>query len=134
MKNTKNLVTFLDCSQRTIIAEVIRETSDYLQVINPVVVNITQQLDQNRMPSGAIALQLIPVYFKEFVGDKTKDILFQYNKTNITQITLEGGFDFRVYAQYENLFTNEPLIEQNPPQASAPQQAAQPNTPTLKLF
>lgn len=121
-----NLVTFLDAAQRTIIAKLIEETAEILTVENPVVVNIVPQYDDaSGRPSGQMALQLLPVYFREFQGEKRNPAIFKYPKTTITQINFEGGFDFRLYGQYENIFNA---------QSSAPK--PQPNTPApvLKLF
>jgi len=77
-----NLVSFLDAAQRTIISELVAEDADKLVVKNPVVVNIVPQTTQEmikdengilkptgrEIPSGQMALQLIPVYFREFRG------------------------------------------------------------------
>ena len=102
------LITFLDSAQRTIIAEEKESTDTSVSVSNPVVVNIVPQQD-----TGQMALQLLPVYFREFQADKSGSTVFTYNKDNITPIEVEGGFDFRLNAQYEQIF--------NPPaQAQAP--------------
>lgn len=130
--SNKNLITFLDAAQRTIIGEQTGETSDTITVQNPVVVNITPQFGPNGQPTGGMALQLLPVYFREFQGVKKNPAFFVYQKTQITPISFEGGFDFRLYGQYEHIF--------NPPEASVGTEA--PNIPTaptvqppvLKLF
>ena len=135
---TINLTSFLDAAQRTIIGEVIDETNEILTIKNPVVVNIVPQLDQRTgQPSGQMALQLLPVYFKEFQGEKKNPAIFKYQKSQITRVDFDGGFDFRLYGQYEHIFTaltsptnQGPAQSQVPPQASAPAQSA----PVLKLF
>jgi hypothetical protein len=122
-----NLVTFLDAAQRTIIGELIGETPNSMSIQNPVVVNIVPQFGPNGQPSGGMALQLLPVYFKEFQGDKTKPAIFEYPKSQITRITFEGGFDFRLYGQYEHIFSTA--------QQSVQTQATQGGSaPVLKLF
>ena len=124
-----NLVTFLDSAQRTIIGEMIdSESQDIVTIKNPVVVNIVPQIDENtRQPNGQMALQLLPVYFREFQGEKKNPAIFKYQKSQITMISFEGGFDFRLYGQYDHIFnppTAQPKAEQT--------QAAKP--PVLKLF
>ncbi len=119
-----NLVSFLDAACRTIIGEVDSETATTLVVKNPVVVNIVQQMGPNGQPNGQMALQLLPVYFKEFQGEKKNPALFDYPKSQITPVRFDGGFDFRLYAQYEHIF--------NPAGAVATPKAE--SAPVLKLF
>jgi len=114
----KQLTTFLDGSQRTIIAEFVSDENNILRVCNPVVVNIVQQIDPiSNQPTGQMALQLLPLFFKEFLGDKSTKLFFDYNKQNTTHIKFEGGFDFRLYGQYDNMF--------NPVNLAIPQHAGQ---------
>jgi len=122
----KNLVTFLDAAQRTIIAELATDTAEAITVNNPVVVNIVPQYDEiSGKPTGQMALQLLPVYFREFQGEKKNPAVFTYTKNTITQISFEGGFDFRLYGQYDHIFN---------PQPSAPAAPAGGSAPILKLF
>jgi len=127
--SNKNLVTFLDAAQRTIIAEMVSENESVLEVKNPVVVNIIPQYDERtNQPTGQMALQLLPVYFREFQGEKKNPTLFKYPKSMITQINFDGGFDFRLYGQYDNIFNMSiARNEQKPQEESAP-------APVLKLF
>lgn len=120
-----NLVSFLDAAQRTIIGEKVEGGVDELKIKNPVVVNIVPQLT-NGQPNGQMALQLLPLYFREFQGEKTAPTIFSYPKNQITLIDFEGGFDFRLYGQYEHIFNPAAVA----PAAAAPAAAA----PVLKLF
>lgn len=133
-ENKDKLVTFLDPVQRTIIAEAVSNDDNKIVVKNPVVVNIVPQIDQiTRQPNGAMALQLIPLYFKEFMGDKNEPIEFTYNKNQITEISFKGGFNFRLYAQYESIFNPTGIVV--PQGAGEVQPVAQkPGAPVLKLF
>jgi hypothetical protein len=73
-----------------------------------------------------MALQLLPVYFREFQGEKKNPAFFTYPLKEIVQIEFDGGFDFRLYGQYEHIF--------NPPSA-VPKAASEAITPpVLKLF
>lgn len=121
----KNLVTFLDAAQRTIIAEISDETTDTLTVKNPVVVNIVPQYKDNGEPTGQMSLQLLPVYFREFQGEKKNPSIFKYPKSMITQISFDGGFDFRLYGQYDHIFNPQPVVQPTPNGAQVP---------VLKLF
>jgi hypothetical protein len=142
----KKLITFLDSAQRTIIAEEKEVTDTMVKVSNPVVVNIVPQTfpaghPQQGQQTGQMALQLLPVYFREFQADKSQGVLFTYHLDSITSIEIEGGFDFRLDAQYEQIFNppqqaEAPVSNVPPPipgaaQAPQPQQAA---APTLNLF
>ena len=129
--------------------------SEFLVVKNPVVVNIieqtrpqmrqimrpqlnpqgqptgrmepTGQMEPTGMsePTGQMALQLLPVYFREFQGEKKNPAIFKYRKSQITSIDFEGGFDFRLYGQYEHIFSQANVQ----PDPKAPVAA-----PVLKLF
>lgn len=143
----KKLITFLDSAQRTIIAEEKEVTDTTVEVSNPVVVNIVPQTfpaghPQHGQQTGQMALQLLPVYFREFQADKSQGVLFTYRLDSITSIEIEGGFDFRLNAQYEQIFNPPqqaeapisnapPLIPGAVPAPQSPQQAA---APTLNLF
>ena len=103
-----NLIAFLDAAQRTIIGELELETNETLTIKNPVVVNIVPQHDQaTGRPTGGMALQLLPAFFKEFQGDKNSPVIYEYQKTQITKISFAGGFDFKLYGQYAHIFTQE---------------------------
>lgn len=128
MSNMK-LITFLDAAQRTIIGEEVSSTEHEIQIKNPVVVNITPQTDAGGRPTMSMALQLLPLYFKEFQGEKKNPTIFHYNRNQITYISFEGGFDFRLYGQYENIFSTN---KASPKQEDTGGSSAE--TPVLKLF
>ncbi|MFA5753883.1 MAG: hypothetical protein WC905_00795 [Patescibacteria group bacterium] len=133
--SNKNLVTFLDAAQRTIIGELINETPEFIHIQNPVVVNIVPQFGEKGQPSGGMALQLLPVYFKEFQGVKKNPVVFKYVQSQITRIDFEGGFDFRLYGQYDHIFNPQEIIQ--PTAVSNIEPPATPATsaaPVLKLF
>ena len=132
----KNLVTFLDAAQRTIIGEQTDETASTISIQNPVVVNIVPQHNSNNQPSG-MALQLLPVYFREFQGVKKNPTIFTYQKSQITTVYFEGGFDFRLYGQYDNIFNPpEAHIDNTAPAIPTSNAGPQVQTPApvLKLF
>jgi hypothetical protein len=124
-----NLVSFLDAAQRTIIGEQLDDNGVEITIKNPVVVNIVPQYDERGAPTGQMALQLLPVYFREFQGEKKNPAIFKYPKALTTQISFEGGFDFRLYGQYEHIFNPQVAEKASPAIASNPETA-----PVLKLF
>jgi len=111
--DNKNIVTFLDSIQRTIIGEIVEDkSSDTIVVIkNPVVVDVVPQFNQvTGQATGQMALRLLPLFFKEFMGDKSEPVYFNYQKNQITQIEFAGGFDFRLYAQISNIFDPSGIV------------------------
>ena len=112
--NEKNIVAFLDSINRLMFAEEVSSANDVLKVRNPVVINIVPQADpRTGQPTGQMALQLIPVFFKEFLADKSSDVIFNYNKSVITVID-PLVFDFKLHAQYHQLFATTPTSPVTP--------------------
>ena len=131
MDTALKLVTFLDLAQRTVIGEDVttgeQRQQGLLQIKNPVVVSTAQQMDPNtRQPTGQMALQLLPTFFKEFQGDKSQPVMFTYREEQITRIEFEGGFDIRLIGQYTNMFN---ILQQ-----VAPTQPAAEGSKVIKLF
>lgn len=101
MNENKNTITIiLDNVGRTIVGEINQDkTNDLvLGLKNPVVLHIVPQ-DQ----SGRMSVQLLPLFFREFLADKSGDVTFEYKKANITEVQLDA-LDFRLQAQYSQLF------------------------------
>lgn len=96
------LVTFFDSVQRTIIGELISETEYDIKVKNPLVVNIVSTADVNGNPNGGMALQLMPVYFRELIKNKEDEIIVSYNRSLISLVEFKEGFDDRLVTQYLN--------------------------------
>ena len=104
-----NIVAFLDAIGRTLFAERVpdRCTDKEFVVKNPVVVNI------GTTPDGKMSLQLLPVFFKEFLGDKDEDVVFTYNRQLVT-IADPIAFDFKLHNNYKQMFSNIILPDANP--------------------
>jgi len=126
MSNNQNkIVVFFDAVGRTILGEKVEsETSDkFLAIKNPAVVHIMPN-----QQTGQLQLQMLPLFFKEFLADKDSGTVWKYNKNSITE-SVDIVFDFKLEAQYRQIFSGGPA----PAQASAPQQ--QQGTPeVIKLF
>lgn len=97
-----NLIIFLDALSRTILGEQVSEktTSDRLAVKNPVILDIVPNPQTNQLQ-----LRMIPVIFREFQAAKEDDIVWFFNRNNITE---NQGFEleFRIKAQYQQMFSN----------------------------
>jgi hypothetical protein len=129
-ENKQTLITFLDAVGRTIVGEPdsTQNTDTHVAVKNPVVLHIVPQ-DQ----SGRMSVQLLPIYFREFLADKTGDVVVKYNKESITETNIEA-FDFRLQAQYSQMFNKSNIFV--PPSAGevAPASQASNNSSVINLF
>jgi hypothetical protein len=117
----ESMVVFLDTIGRLIIGESIKDrcNDNDLVVKNPVVIHIEPR-------NGQISIQFFPLVFKEFLGSKDEGIVFSYNKKNIS-LADKTVLDFKIYAQYIQLFSNAPQTQpQNQNNQSQPQ--------VIKLF
>lgn len=105
MSETKNteqtphtvLSVYLDAVGRTIVGEKTETTKDTVKLKNPVILNVIPA------EGGRMTVQLYPVFFREFLADKTEDITFTYNKQALSESSI-NALDFRLIAQYNQLF------------------------------
>lgn len=116
-----NITVFLDAIGRTIIGEVndTKTAEQTIEVKNPAVISIVPNTQ-----TGQITLQILPLFFKEFQAEKTEPTTWLYNKTNVT-ISKNFALDFRLLAQYNQLFASVP-VQQSKEAPSEP--------PVIKLF
>lgn len=98
--NTKVPSIFLDRVGRTIMGTPVdqNENTDVLRVQNPVVIIVGGD------NSGKMSVQLFPLFFREFLGDKNSDVTFDFNKSDITTSNIDA-IDFRLQAQYTQMFS-----------------------------
>lgn len=123
MSNTENkIAAFFDSVGRTILGEKIEsETNDkFLTIKNPAVVHIMPN-----QQTGQLQLQILPLFFKEFLAEKDAGTTWKYNRENITE-AIDVAFDFKLEAQYRQIFSATPA-------APAPQQP-QGSPEVIKLF
>lgn len=101
MKQEPKITTFLDAVGRTVLGEVIEAESNekVLAVKNPAVVAVSQQ------QAGGLQLQILPLFFKEFLADKNESTVWFYNRNTITE-SKQILFDFKLTAQYQQLFAS----------------------------
>ena len=111
MSTEKNkIIVFLDNIGRTIIGKVASETDTKLSVENPALVHVQPNPQQNNLQ-----LQLLPLFFKEFLSDKSQSTFWNFNKNTVT-ISDEMGLAPQFVAQYEQIFT---VIPVNPADSGA---------------
>lgn len=114
----QNIITFIDHIGRTILGLLVEETKDAILVKNPAIIHVqpTQQ--------GQLNVQTIPLYFREFIGDKSKnETTWKYNKSSIV-LGVNIDNDSRLIDQYHKLFA-----------ATVPATAAgESNEKVIKLF
>lgn len=122
----EKLVVFLDAIGRVIVGEELKERSDETKLVvkNPVIIHVEPK-------NGNISIQFFPVFFKEFLGAKSEGCVFTYNK-NAVSVADRIVLDFKLYAQYLQMFYGAPVAPQQTPQMTPPQQGATP--PVIKLF
>lgn len=123
-KNESKIVIFLDAVGRTILGEKIESetTETILTVKNPAVVHIMPN-----QQTGQLQLQLLPLFFKEFLAEKDAGTTWRYNKNTITE-TNDVVLDFKLEAQYNQIFAPGTWHSQQTP-AQQPQKAE-----VVKLF
>jgi len=120
MSETIKLTTFLDTIGRTIIGEAVAEQSnnEVLAIKNPALIHIVPNPQ-----TGQIQLQILPLFFREFLADKDSGTVWKYKRNNITE-SEDIVYDFKLPAQYAQIFNPSPII--------IPQASNEP--PTIKLF
>jgi hypothetical protein len=110
---TPQLVVFLDTVGRTILAEQVSSDDTILAAKNPVVLETVPVDDQGKM-----SIRLLPIFFKGFLADQSKDVVISYNKSVIS-VTDIDALDFRLQAQYtqinnpSNTFGTPPAQQNN---------------------
>ena len=113
-ENQNKIVVFFDSVGRTILGEKLEErtTKDILSIKNPAVVHIMPN-----QQTGQLQLQILPLFFKEFLAEKDSGTVWNYNRANITE-AVDVVFDFKLEAQYRQIFANLPAPAPQQPQAS----------------
>lgn len=120
MTNTTNtaLTVILDPVGRTILGQTVTtDDATKIHIKNPVVLHVIPADNQGKM-----SVQLLPLFFREFLGDKTGDVTVSYETSRVTTTDIDA-LDFRLQAQYTQMFSgaNAFVAPSSPEQESAPQ-------------
>jgi hypothetical protein len=98
---TTKLIVILDTIGRTILGETVPTTDGTVSLKNPVILHIVPA-DNN----GKMSVQLLPLFFREFLADKTGDVVFTYTADKVT-VTDIDALDYRLQGQYAQMFNNQ---------------------------
>ena len=120
-------VLFIDAIGRTILGEANekKSTESSLAVDDPSIVFVQPNPD-----NGQIQVQVIPLYFKELVGEKSREgkVTWRFNRANIVEP--EGlDMDEKLLTQYERVTS---AVPDNPPGIVTSDAAEEPEV--VKLF
>ena len=105
-----NIIVFLDNIGRTILGKKDAETPTTVSVINPAIVHVQPNPQNNQLQ-----LQLLPLFFREFLAEKSEQTVWHFHKSNITESN-STEYAPQFLAQYAQLFGAP-----RPPQDSAPE-------------
>lgn len=107
-----NIITFINHVGQSIIGEQVDSTKDTLSIKNPAVIHVSPS------QTGQLQVQLIPLFFKEFVSEKQRadGVTFKFNLNNI--ITSDAALDDRINEQYKKIFA--PVQAKTTPTKDAP--------------
>jgi len=111
MSDTSNLITFIDNIGRTTIGELVSDSDNGASFLvkNPAIIHVQPT------PQGQLNVQTIPLYFREFVGEKnkTEGTTWKYSYANVVLGTNVEN-DQRLLDQYAKLFVDAPAVSDDP--------------------
>ena len=121
---SQTLRVIVDAAGRTILGEHESETKAVIKLKNPATLFI-----QPNQQTGQLAVQLIPFFFREFVGEeqRAEGLSWTFDKASVA-VTDTFDLDTRLVDQYEKMMTKEANI--NPPEISQPEPS--PDAPVEK--
>jgi len=100
MSDKQKIITFIDHIGRTILGEEVKTEKNFLLIKNPAIIHVqpTQQ--------GQLNVQTIPLYFREFVGEKAKTdgTVWKFNLDTVV-LGVDIDNDPRLIDQYNKIFT-----------------------------
>ena len=99
MSKDKEITAFIDHVGRTVVGRLVKDTKDSIQVVNPAVVNINVQQENNQ-----IAVQLLPYFFREFISpDAEGNTTWSFRKDNIVT-SVDIDINENLISQYMGIF------------------------------
>ena len=105
--NQQQIVVFHDLVGRTVLANLKSKDKGDLNVENPVVLNVVPG------ENGRMTVQLFPLFFREFLADKSEKVTFTFKEGNYTPTDITA-LDFRLLAQYNQMFSAEAVLTPSP--------------------
>jgi hypothetical protein len=98
---TTKLIVILDTIGRTVLGETAPSADGKVSIKNPVILHIVPA-DNN----GKMSVQLLPLFFREFLADKTGDVVLTYEADKIVTTDIDA-LDFRLQGQYSQMFNSQ---------------------------
>lgn len=94
-----NINVFINHVGQTVLGEVISEDSNNLTVKNPAVLHVTPN------QTGQLTVQLIPLFFREFLQESTRNdgAVFNFNRSSV--VTSNAVLEPKIVEQYTRIFT-----------------------------
>jgi len=125
--SNKTLIVILDPIGRTILGEnVASTTKGVVSIKNPVILHIVPADNQGKM-----SVQLLPLFFREFLADKTGDVVFNYNASAVVSTDIDA-IDFRLQGQYAQMFNpNNQFVTGGAPAPASPNNGEAPKVVNL---
>jgi len=120
------LIVILDTIGRTILGQEAPSTKGNLNIKNPVILHIVPADN-----TGKMSVQLLPLFFREFLGDKSADVVFTYDSSRITTTDIDA-LDFRLQTQYAQMFNPQNAFVTA--DVAAAQPAPEPTERVVNLF
>lgn len=113
-----NITVFINHVGQTILAEQIEDKASKLTVKNPAVLHVTPS------QTGQLQVQLIPLFFKEFIDQKTRNEGAQFTFSKDSIVTSSVNLEPKIEEQYNRIFSPAPRAASNDGK----------DAPTIKLF
>jgi hypothetical protein len=120
------LIVILDTIGRTILGQEAPSTKGNLNIKNPVILHIVPADN-----TGKMSVQLLPLFFREFLGDKSADVVFTYDSSRVTTTDIDA-LDFRLQSQYAQMFNPQNAFVTA--DAAANQPPTEPTERVVNLF
>lgn len=114
MSNNQQIVVFHDLVGRTVVGTFKSKTNGDLEVENPVILNVVPG------EGGKMTVQLFPLFFREFLADKSEKVSFTFKEGNYTETSITS-LDYRLVAQYNQMFSAEASLTQAEDSGSKPE-------------
>ncbi|NBW58255.1 hypothetical protein EBR43_10855 [bacterium] len=99
----ENIITFIDHIGRTMLGVQVKTDKNFLYVKDPAIIHVqpTQQ--------GQLNVQTIPLYFREFLGEKSRKdgTTWKFNLDTVV-LGVDIDNDPRLLEQYKKLFVAQP--------------------------
>ena len=113
-ENKTNLTVIVDNVGRTIVGELKSLDSNKNLILQNAAVLYVASDEENK---GRITVQMVPLFFREFLANKESSVLAHYNNGNYVLLDIED-YDGRMLQQYQQTFS-KPVAATSPQQTES---------------